>query len=435
MLQLYDSALVQFQRFGELSPGSRLAQKGIKGIALAREMLANPSRYEVTLKPIINSGGEDYCPFYEARTHKKVYFTSTRNAPTHVTISPESGEYCSNIFYAEQDREGRWSEAKIAPGNINTTAEEGAACLNRKSNNLYFTRCTYDKNSDKGCRIYMAKKVGNNWMNAQEVPIKGIPDSVSIGHPAISDDELTLYFVADSLFGGLGGKDIYRVTRQRKNQPFNPPQNLGSYINTEEDEVHPYIRSNGDLYFASDGHPGMGGFDIYLAKQVKNSEYIIINMGYPINTSLDDAKQVKNSEYIIINMGYPINTSLDDFGIVFTGMREEGFLSSRRRGGVGKTDLYHFVLPEISFTVSGTVWDKELNKPVPNVDIQIMNDEYVLMDTQTTDENGRYELELKPENNYIIFYKASNYKIGKANVETKGLTETKNFVRDIFMEK
>ena len=124
LLQLYDSALVQFQRFGELSPGSRLAQKGIKSIALTREMLANPSRYEVTLKQIINSGGEDYCPFYEARTHKKVYFTSTRNAPTHVTVSPESGEYCSNIFYAEQDREGRWSEAKIAPGNINTTAEE-----------------------------------------------------------------------------------------------------------------------------------------------------------------------------------------------------------------------------------------------------------------------------------------------------------------------
>ena len=411
MLQLYDSALVQFQRFGELSPGSRLAQKGIKSIELTRQMLANPSRYEVTLKPIINSGGEDYCPFYEARTHKKVYFTSTRNAPTHVTVSPESGEYCSNIFYAEQDREGKWSEAKIAPGNINTTAEEGAACLNRKSNNLYFTRCTYDKNNDKGCRIYMAKKVGNNWMNAQEVPIKGIPDSVSIGHPAISDDELTLYFVADSLLGGLGGKDIYCVTRQRKNQPFNPPQNLGSYINTEEDEVHPYIRSNGDLYFASDGHPGMGGFDIYLAKHVKNSEYIIINMGFPINTSLDD------------------------FGIVFTGMREEGFLSSRRRGGVGKTDLYHFILPELSFTVTGTIWDKEANKPVPNVDIQIMNDEYVLMDTQTTDENGKYELELKPENNYIIYYKAQGYKLEKATVETKGLTETKNFVRDIFMVK
>lgn len=411
MLQLYDSALVQYQKFDEISPNHKLAHKGIRSIELTRELLANPTRYEVTLKPIINSGGEDYCPFYEARTHRKVYFTSTRNAPTHVTISPESGEYCSNLFYSELDKEGKWTEAKIAPGNINTNDEEGAACLNRKSNNLYFTRCHYDKANDKGCRIFMAKKVGNNWMNAQEVEIKGIPDSVSIGHPAISDDELTLYFVADSLLGGYGGKDIYRVTRQRKNQPFNPPQNLGASINTEEDEVHPYIRSNGDLYFASDGHPGMGGFDIFLAKQVKASEYKIYNLGFPINTSLDD------------------------FGIVFTGMREEGFLSSRRRGGVGKTDLYYFVLPEISFTVSGTIWDKELNKPIPNVDIQVMNDEYILMDTQTSDENGKYEIELKPENNYIIFYKASNYTLEKANVDTKGLTETKNFTRDIFMTK
>ena len=411
MLQLYDSALVQYQKFDEISPNHKLAHKGIRSIELTRELLANPTRYEVTLKPIINSGGEDYCPFYEARTHKKVYFTSTRNAPTHVTVSPESGEYCSNLFYAELDKEGKWTEAKIIPGNINTNDEEGAACLNRKSNNLYFTRCTYDKSNDKGCRIYMAKKVGNNWMNAQEVEIKGIPDSVSIGHPAISDDELTLYFVADSLLGGYGGKDIYRVTRQRKNQPFNPPQNLGACINTEEDEVHPYIRSNGDLYFASDGHPGMGGFDIFLAKQVKASDYKIYNLGFPINTSLDD------------------------FGIVFTGMREEGFLSSRRRGGVGKTDLYYFILPEISFTVSGTIWDKELNKPIPNVDIQVMNDEYILMDTQTSDENGKYEIELKPENDYIIFYKASNYTLEKASVNTKGLTETKNFTRDIFMVK
>ncbi|MCF0206792.1 MAG: carboxypeptidase regulatory-like domain-containing protein [Bacteroidales bacterium] len=411
MLQFYDSALVQFQKFERLHPEHSLSQKGLQSIELTQQALANPTRYEVTLKPIINSGGEDYCPFYEARTHKKLYFTSTRNAPTHVTINPESGEYCSNIFVAELDREGKWSEAKILPGNINSTDEEGAACLNRKSNNLYFTRCSYNKNYDKGCRIYVAKKVGNYWTNAQEVEIKGIPDSVSIGHPAISDDELTLYFVADSLLGGYGGKDIYSVSRQRKNQPFNPPQNLGPYINTLEDEVHPYIRGNGDLYFASDGHPGLGGFDIFVAKHVKGSKY--------------DVK----------NMGYPINTSLDDFGIVFTGMREEGFLSSRRKGGVGKTDLYYFQLPELTFTLSGTIWDKDLNVPIPNVDIQIMNEDYVLMDTQTSDENGRYEVDLIPETNFIIFYKASNYKLEKASVETKGLTETKNFTRDIFMGK
>lgn len=411
MIQLYDSALSQYRIFDEKAPNHKLAHKGVAGIEFTKMMLENPTRYEVTHKPVLNSGGHDYCPFFEARTNKKIYFTTTRHTPNNVTINPESGDYCSNLFIAEMDKNGKWTEPKLVQGLINSTDEEGSACLNRKSSNIYFTRCKYDKSYDKGCRIYVTKRVGSHWGNIQEVEINGIPDSISIGHPAISDDELTLYFVADSLLGGYGGKDIYKVTRERKNQPFNLPQNLGPYINTEEDEVHPYIRSNGDLYFASDGHPGMGGFDIFLAKHVKGTEYKIVNLGFPINSSQDD------------------------FGIAFMGMREEGFISSSRNGGVGKTDIYHFVLPELKFTVSGTIWDKYTNKPIPNVDIQIMNDEYVLMDTETSDENGKYEIELKPENDYIIFYKIQGYPLEKATVNVKGLTETKDFTRDIFMSK
>ncbi len=411
MLQKYDSALTQYEIFKELAPNHKLANKGIESIEFTFASLQKPSRYEVNIYGILNSGEYDYCPFYEVKNKNKIYFTSTRYAPTHISISPESGEFCSNLFFSEQNKEGRWSDPVLVPGLVNTSDEEGAACLNHKSSNLYFTRCKYDKDLDKGCRIYVAKRVGSYWGQIKEVEIPGIPQSISIGHPAISDDELTLYFVADSLLGGLGGKDIYKVVRDRKNLPFSPPQNLGSIINTEEDEVHPYIRSNGDLYFSSDGHPGMGGFDIFRAKHISGIKYNLFNLGSPINSSHDD------------------------FGIVFMGMKEEGFLSSRRIGGMGKTDIFHFVLPEISFTVSGIIYDQKTNQVMENVDIQVMNDEYVLMDTQTTDVNGYYEIELVPENNYLIYYKLKGYGVEKASVDTKTLTESKHFTRDIFLKK
>lgn len=211
MLQKYDSSLVEYEIFKQLDPKHKLSDKGIESINFTFSSLKAPSRYIVDIYGVLNSGEYDYCPFYEVKNKKKIYFTSTRYAPTHKSINPESGEYCSNLFFSEQDKNGKWSIPVIVPGLVNTSDEEGAACLNRKSSNLYFTRCKYDKEFDKGCRIYTAKRVGSYWGQIQEILIPGIPQQISIGHPAISDDELTLYFIADSLLGGMGEKIFTRL--------------------------------------------------------------------------------------------------------------------------------------------------------------------------------------------------------------------------------
>ena len=411
MQQKLEMALVQYKNFKELAPNHKYADSGIESIEFAYKTLNTPSRYDVKVSGALNSGEFDYCPFFEAGNNRKIYFTSTRYAPNHITQNSKTGDYCSNLYFSEQNKEGKWSVPKLVQGFVNTINEEGAASLNRRSSNIYFTRCMQDEKANKSCRIYFAKRSGNSWVQAQLVEIPGIPAEISIGHPAISDDELTLYFVADSLFGGYGGKDIYKVTRDKKTSNFGYPQNLGPYINTEKDEVYPYIRSNGDLYFSSDGHLGMGGLDIFRAKRIKGAEYDVVNLGSPINSTHDD------------------------FGIAFKGMREEGFFTSWRKGGMGKTDLFHFVMPQIEFTVSGKVWNKHLNTPIPNVDIQIMNDEYILMDSQITNEQGEFEIELQPENNYIIYFKAPDFKdVQKIEIETKSINETKYFYREVFFE-
>ncbi len=411
MLQKYYEALLEFEKFKELEPDNELADKGVENINYSFAMLKEPTRYEVNIVARLSSPESDYSPFFEQRNYRRVYFTSTRFTEIHEQDNPESGDYCSNIFYAEQDRNNRWGNPVILPGFVNTIDEEGAACLNFRSNNLYFTRCSYDKRQDKGCRIYMAQKSGRFWGRVAKVEIPGIPEHVSIGHPAISNDELTLYFSAEGLPGSYGGKDIYKVTRERRIHNFGYPQNMGPKINTEGDEMYPYVRINGELYFSSNGHHGMGGLDIFKAVEK------------------DDGS------YEVINLGSPINSSHDDFGIVFMGNREEGFLSSRRSRGMGKTDIFHFVLPEIDLSLSGTVWDKKTGKRLSNVEIQIMNEEYILMGTELSNEQGNFNIKLEPEMNYIIQYISDSYKTEVIEINAKEILNNKKIRKDIFLNK
>jgi peptidoglycan-associated lipoprotein len=411
MIESFAKAEKHLLKYKEMMPSDTIAEQALEKYRRCIYMMRNPTRYEVVQVPSLNSPEMDYCPFFKGNTFETVYFTSSRRVSDKPPISPESGEYFSNIYEAENDKEGFWQKPNLVGGNVNTDFDEGAASLNRTTRNLYFTRCTYSRKKDKACRIYVAKKSSNLWMKVEEIEITGIPKHVSVGHPSISHDELTLFFVADSMFGGYGGKDIYKISRERRSENFGAPQNLGPDINTRYDDAYPYIRSNNTLYFSSKGHNSIGGYDIFITKQIGPAQY--------------DVK----------TMGYPINSPHDDFGIVFMDSREEGFLTSERIGGLGKADIYYFNIPKIAVSLKGIVWDLMTNKPVEAVQVSLMNDENELVDIVKTNLKGEYSFIIEPNFKYTIFAKHKDYVISTESISTEGINRSKELIREIFIEK
>ncbi|HKK68616.1 MAG TPA: hypothetical protein VJ946_10400 [Bacteroidales bacterium] len=406
----FDSALMALETYEDLHPNDPKADAKKRQIHKTLEMLENPSNTNVKLAAILNSGELDFCPFYGYKDYEKIFFTSSRSVLDDPDINMESGELFTDIYEAEKNRDGQWTLPRKSLGSVNTEFDEGAASLNRRYNVLYFSRCEYDPGADRACRIYKAKRRSIYWADVEEVIIPGIPKGISIGHPAISDDECTLYFVVDSMLGGYGGKDIYKVTRERKSRAWSAPQNLGPDINTDKDDCFPYLRKNGLLYFASDGHNSMGGLDIF------------------------EAENNGPASWDVRNLGSPMNSPADDFGIVFRDDKAEGFFTSRRRGGVGKSDIYHFERQGIEASVSGTVYDKMTNKTVEDVRVELCDQDGNVIESMKSDSSGNYNFTLKKNKIYQIYFRLQPYIPASQRISTNKLIKSKTFNKDVFLE-
>ena len=279
-----------------------------------------------------------------------------------------------------QDRKGNWSEPTPLPGGINTEEDEGASTVSMRGADMFFTRCKAGKKVDEPCKIFYASKKGNAWGEPVVVNIPGF-DNYEVGYPALSFDDKTLYFSAEAP-AGYGGMDIYMAERiGGSGSEFGRPVNLGPKVNTLGDEVFPTVRADETLYFASDGHKGMGGLDIY--KVIRDEDLNVTD---------------------IENMKYPINSSYDDFGIIFNGNSESGYFSSNRKGGKGSDDIYSFDLPPLVINLNGLVRDTtELDnvKFIKDAKITIMNDAG-LVGELVSSETGGFVHKLEPNQNYKI---------------------------------
>jgi len=410
----FEEAIVQYNAYSERMPDDPRGKEGAEACALIEEWIENPSKYQVSNVKKINSRESDFAPAFTSDNYNELVFTSSREGSTGKEEDKWTGQNFTDLWVAKLDRKEEWSAPVLFDNSetINSKANEGAAQLNSKFNTIYFTRCNNDPQKESGCQVYMSRRSGRNWGTAEMVEIKSIDTLSTIGQPTVSENELIIYFAADRK-GGMGGKDIWVALRDSKTEGFGRPLNLGEVVNTPGDEMFPFLRNDTTLFFASDGHGGMGGLDIFY-------------------TTIDTAGNWGEP----VNLKYPINSTLDDFGIIFHPTEEFGYLSSNRDGSRGEEDIWYFIEPPLEFTLSGTVRDDRTLLFVEGAAVKLVGSSGLSVTTMTNDQ-GFYTFgksQMEPNTTFEIIVAKPNYFNTKGTITTVGVEFSKDFEKDFMLE-
>jgi peptidoglycan-associated lipoprotein len=391
----YNEAVNYYNKFLEQNPESTLALNGLEGCRLAAEMKDHPTPYEVKKMDIFNSRHGEFSPILAGEDYDKLYFASSRaKKVSKDSISSITGQLTNNFYLAEKDEKGIWKKPTEIEESINTIYDEGTPSISADGNTMYYTYCESDPIGSRPAQIYVSTRSGASWGMGTRVNL--VKDTItSVGHPSISPDGKYLYFVSDA--GSYGGKDIFRSRLVGMND-FGGIENLGPQINTEGDEMFPYIRDSVTLYFASNGHPGMGGIDLFKATM--------------------DSLGVWHVE----NMGSPINSMGDDFGITFEGKREKGFFSSNRNDTRGYDHIYSFERPTVTIFIEGYVSDAE-EYTIEGAVVRIVGKDG-LNEKVLAKPDGSYKVELERDISYVMMASAPGYL--NQNFELKTDPDEKN---------
>ncbi len=399
----FDMALEAFKAYKQLAPDDGRADIGIESCELAKSQVGKNNDYIVENFTAVNSQFNDYAPAYGTADYEMLLFTSSRSdGSKSKKRQAGTGQRPSSIYYTQQGKKG-WERPKVLGPEVNGKRDEdGAPCFNSSYDKLYFTKSTVSMGEfTDGCNIFVATRDENyNWIDAELIDA---PDSLMMAHPSISEDGLTIYF-ASNMPGGYGGRDIWKMTRKSVNSGWDSPINLGSQVNTKDDEVFPFIRANGELYFASNGHPGYGGLDLF------------------------KAAPTESGSWIVENMGPTFNTEADDFAIIFEAKNNQGYFSSRRKGGKGGDDIYRFYknIPVIEYYLEGVVLNADTRKPIAASELKLTgNNGSVLI--KKTEGDGKFSFKLNNNTDYICIASANGFLNQKALLSTMGYTQGHTF--------
>ncbi len=339
----YQPAAKAFTEYLTWKPNDKLAQNSLIGARMGAEK-EGATRYVVKNAKLFNSRRADYAPMYLDRSLDRLFFTTTNEKVNGAHRSEITGMKNGDIWEVTKNERGEWKRPEPVEGELNSELDEGAIAFSPDGQTMYLSRARREPNANTNVEIYTSQRSDAQW--SAPVKFEITADTLSsYAHPAVSPDGTWLYFTSD-MPGGYGGKDIWRINLKERGGSL---ENLGEWINTPGDEVFPSFRSDSVLYFASNGHPGFGGLDIF------------------------KAQLTKSGGWNVTNMGRPVNSSADDFGITF-GEGESGFFSSNRGDNRGYDHIFSSELPELKIQISGWVLDKD-EEPVPGAVIRIVGDD------------------------------------------------------------
>ncbi len=393
----YKEAVQEFQVALDSMPDNTLARTGLKAAQEAPEIKQMGSRYTVKRMDIFNSRRADYCPMLFGDQYDQLYFSSTRNDAQGDELSGITGAKPGDIFFSQKDDKGKWGRPQTIETGLNSEYDEGACCFKPDGSTMYLTQCSTDPDYPRYATIVTANRSDAAWGKPNKLELTHDTLS-SYAHPAISPDGEWLYFTSD-MPGGKGGLDIWRV--RLTSAGTGGVENLGEPINTEGDEMFPSFRPNGDFYFSSNGHPGLGGLDIFIAKVNRHGRYELEHPGYPLNS-----------------MG-------DDFGMTFEGLKNQGFFSSNRGDGRGWDHIYSFENPEIIQTVKGWVYEVDAYE-LPSAQVHMVGSDGTNVKLSVKGD-GSFEQEVKPNVDYIFLAVCDGFLNHVEELSVKPVTESEEY--------
>lgn len=399
----YPEAIKNYDIYMENDPSNLLAINGIQGCELAPGWKKNPTRYEVRRMDKFNSRRGEFSPMLAGDKYDQLYFASSRSKDKDAKVSAITGQNNNNLFLVKQDEKGAWLAPVELEDEVNTEYDEGTPSFSPDGNTMYYTYCAQDPEGPRTAEIYISTRSSAKWGKGTRATI--VKDSVTaLGHPSISPDGKYLYFVSDAV-GGFGGKDIFRA--RVAGNDFGPMENLGEEINTPGDEMFPYVRDSVTLYFASNGHPGMGGLDLFKATQDSTGKWNVENLGAPINS-----------------MG-------DDFGITFAGKEERGFFCSNRNDARGYDHIYSFERPMITIFIEGIVNDVD-EYPIEDATVRIVGKDGLNVKVPVK-KDGTYRVELERDIRYVMMASARGYLNQNYELHTGPEEKNETYIVDFFL--
>lgn len=408
----YEEAEAWMDRYLQATRADGTASRSnITGYARKFEM--DPGRFKV--KPAsVNSPYDDLCPSWLGSG--QVLFSSSRRESRIIERKAAwNGQPFLDLYRARVTSTGDLADPVPLPGSVNTRYHEGAATASTDGRTIWFTRNNYWKGraqrSQRGVsRLGLFKAEERDGAFAETERFLYNNPEVSIAHPALSPSGLKLYFVSD-MPGGHGGTDLY-VCEWQDGQ-WSEPTNLGSAINTPRDEAYPFVAADGTLYFASNGHPGLGGFDIFMA-----------------------TKGADGAMAGAMNLGAPINGMRDDFAFIIDPLNKQGFFTSNRPGGMGGDDIYAFEMLaplEERYLCSGVVIDQEHETPAIGAEVMLYDENGNLVARTEADAKGEYSFPVRKGATYKLVARMKGRFDGEQHLSTEGIERRQIITRDILL--